>query len=72
MKIPILPFDSSKESRLSLAQIIKVCWSAVSIQHCCAVAIEQVTFSTDFHGFLMMHSNVLGLRYEDPCTKIPI
>ena len=43
-----------------------------SIMFCFGLSVDWVTFTTDFRGLSAMYSNVLGPRYEGPCTKIPI
>ena len=72
VKIPFLPLESPKESRLALVQVIKVCWSAVSTRHCCAVVVEWVTFTSVSWGLLMFDRRFLGPWQEDPCVEIPL
>ena len=38
---------------------------------CSGLAVDWMTFTIDFHGLLMMYSNVLGPRCRVPSIKIP-
>ena len=74
VKIPNLPLESPKGSRLVLAQVLKVSWSVEVIScalFCSGLVVDWLTFTIDFHGFLMMYNNVLGPRCDVPSTKIP-